>query len=152
MRTRGAKAKTRLATVDGMVRCHGGIGNVQWNKGTLVPSMLRFSWNHPRRCVRLRGVVLIDEIGNHLTWLVRKRSVSPPNLAGSSQKPLQNMHVPFGALWCVEFSVVAEPRGILDSLHTHTHPPTHSLPGCLSGSRSIAKYCVLQPSPTSRSV
>lgn len=98
--------------------------------------MLRFSWNQPRRCVRLRGVVLIDEIGNHLlTWLVRKRSVSPPNLAGSSQKPLQNMHVPFGALWCVEFSVVAEPRGILDSLHTHTHPLTHSLAVCLARDR-----------------
>lgn len=91
--------------------------------------MLRFSWNHPRRCVRLRGVVLIDEIGNHLTWLVRKRSVRVLQL-GRVLSEAFTKHA--CALWCPMVC------GILCCCGTtrHSRPPlTHSLVVCLARDR-----------------
>lgn len=90
--------------------------------------MLRFSWNHPRRCVRLRGVVLIDEIGNHLTWLVRKRSVKVLQLGRVFSEAFTKHAC---AIWCLVC-------GILCCCGTTRHsraPLTHSLVVCLARDR-----------------
>lgn len=93
--------------------------------------MLRFSWNHPRRCVRLRGDVLIDEIGNHLTWLVRKRSVKVLQLGRVFSKA-STKHA--CALWCPVVCGILCCCGTTrhSRLPPHTHSPTHSLTPWLS--------------------
>lgn len=91
--------------------------------------MLRFSWNHPRRCVRLRGVVLINEIGNHLTWLARKRSVKVLQL-GRVLSEASTKHA--CAFWCPMVCGILCCCGT--TRHSRpplgpspTHSPTHSL-------------------------
>lgn len=96
-----------------------------------MPSMLRFSWNHPRRCVRLRGVVLIDEIGNHLTWLVRKRSVKVLQL-GRVFSEASTKHA--CALWCPMVCGILVLRNHA-AFSTPPHTLTHSLVVCLARDR-----------------